>query len=359
MQTNNAYENVQAVQTLDNIKSALNTGKEVILIDADLYLTKGQPGRALGEIFRDKSLEEEVMQWLISRTSFSDTMQRYKAYDPNLTEMTWPKHYAARFINTRGTLAEGDNIFMFFPHVLGLYSGGIEDYFGFEFIDVWVSVFDEVIFPCMKKVFDHATQLQLFSVLRPKLEKTIYLASVFHEIGHRCGYWKVSPVKDERVHINKFHTDVLGELTTDTLLVNFLQEFPEVLYCVFLQRLFWFGRFGFKDNPINGKLNEDNDTWIGAYLWNKYIEFDVLTQNEDYSWHVHFEKLASIFSEVLKDVDQLGDQVVKNPSAQDNVIHQWMQSRVECKKEQFILPQEMQNALIRCVGITEKPSEKG
>jgi len=80
-------------------------------------------------------------------------ISRYQQYYPESISLEWPKHYATWFVNVQGKASEGQNIFMFFPEVLDLSSGKVEDYFGFEFIDVWTSVFDE--------------------------------------IGHRCGYWKV------------------------------------------------------------------------------------------------------------------------------------------------------------------------
>ncbi|MCX8514002.1 MAG: hypothetical protein ORN24_00355, partial [Burkholderiales bacterium] len=316
-------------RALESIKTSIKNNDDIIYLDADCYFTKGNPGKSTGEILRDKNLEEETVRWMNSKTSFIKLMERYKNHYPSLIYLDWPEHYATRFISLKGVAAEGNNIFMFFPGVLGITSSKIEDYFGLEFIDVWVSVFDEIVFPCMRKVFDKKSQTELYARLRPLLEKTIYLAAVFHEIGHRCSCWKISPEKDARVQINKFHTDVTGELATDIILVNFLKEFKEIQYFVFLQRLFWFGRFGFKENFEHGNLNEDNDTWIGAYLWNHFINTQVLIKNKDDSWHINFDSLDASFNKILVEIENLGIKVVETRDNQDNIIKEWMMDRVE------------------------------
>ncbi|OGV41585.1 MAG: hypothetical protein A3F46_10710 [Legionellales bacterium RIFCSPHIGHO2_12_FULL_42_9] len=346
--------NSSAQATLTRIKNALNKNEVIIPINTNFYFTKGQPGKTSGYIFHEKSLEKEVTRWLQTRTSFNAIMSRYKKYDPNLISLKWPKHYATRFINVTGKAAEGENIFMFFPDVLGLPANTVDDYFGFEFIDIWSSIFDEIIFPCVRRIFDEDSQLKLYTKLRPMLEKTIYLASVFHEIGHRCGYWKVSPNTDSRITINKFNMDVLGELSTDTLLVNFLHEFPEVVYFIFLQRLFWFGRFGFKNNPISGKLNEDNDTWIGSYLWNKYIQHGAITKTLDNRLHINYDTLLTSFIEIMKDTDYLGQQVVLHAD-QNGIITNWMRQQVEYQDDTFIFPKELRSVFLKCVNVAEKP----
>lgn len=343
---------------LRSIQVAVKNDQKVIPIDAHVYFTKGVPRKLSGALFRDAELEKEVLSWLHSRVDFNAVMKRYQSYDRSLSSLEWPSHYATRFINLSSKASNDENIFMFFPEVLGLKTGKVEDYFGFEFIDVWVSVFDEIVFPCMRRVFDNETQFVLYTALRPVLEKTIYLASVFHEIGHRCGYWKVSPVVDERIHINQFHLDVLGELSTDSLLSSFLLEFTEIQYFVFLHRIFWFGRFGFGKNLLSGNLNEDNDTWIGSYLWNQYINHGVLKKNKNDTWHINFDKLHALFECVVRDVDSLGDLCVNNLVNQDELIDSWMQSRVEFASGKFCYPDTMREIFTKCVEINEKPVHK-
>ena len=95
--------------------------------------------------------------------------------------------------------------------------------------------------------------LDLFSLQR-NLEKTIYLASIFHEIGHRAGPFRISPAKRLGLKVDDERLNILGELATDSLLVQHLAEFPEILHFVIFQRLFWFGRMGFRNNPVQAKF---------------------------------------------------------------------------------------------------------
>lgn len=348
----------QAYDSLNNIKNAIKNNKDIIPIDAKFYFTKGSPGNTKGYFLRDINLENDVKNWLKSRISFEKIMDRYKKYYPEMSSLEWPNQYATRFINIAGMGADCSNIFMFFPEVLGLNTGIPEDYFGFEFVDVWVSIYDEIIFPCVRKVFDEESQIKLFSTLRPTLEKTIYLASIFHEIGHRCGYWRVAPVIDPRIKINKFNTDVLGELATESMILNFLVEFPEVLYHIFLNRIFWFGRFGFSEDSVHGKTNEDNDTWIGSYLWNEYIKKGVLTQNFDKKWNINFTKLENFFTEILLDIDKLGADVINSGSKQNNIINTWMHNKVQRINGKYAFPKKLQEFLAKCHRISDRPSFK-
>lgn len=352
-------EKKSAFTVLKKIRHAIDANDSIIPLDADFYFTKGLPGQATGNIYRDKELEQSVIKWIGSRTSFENVIQRYQTYYPELLSLEWPSHYATRFINAQGRIAEGKNIFMFFPEVLGIESNELKDYFGFEFIDLWVDVFDEIIFPCVRRIFDSETQIILFSALRPNLEKIIYLSAVFHEIGHRCGFWRVSPSIDPKIKINKFHTDVLGELSTDTLLCCMLKEFPEVVYFIFLQRLFWFGRFNFKNKQKSGALNEDNDTWIGSYLWNFYEKNNILEKRSgENTLHVNFEKLLSVFPKVLIDIDTLGKNIICTDSSQDDLIHLWMKNNVMFVNEEFVYPASMVEIFLKCIDVIETPLRK-
>ncbi len=340
-------------QELQLIKHYLNTNQAIIPIEAELHLTKGQPGFSRGYFLRDFELEKQVDCWLEERIDYKKLLSRYQQRYPELYSAEKPAHYAIRCYDLNGKVAQGENIFMFFPSVLGINSSDIKDYFGFEFVDMWTMVFDQIIFPCVKKVFDIESQLKLYENLRPVLEKAIYLASIFHEIGHRCGAWRVSPHIHKGIKINAFHTDVLGELSTDMMLCHFLKEFPEIKYFIFLQRLFWFGRFGFEQDPIYGKLNIDNDTWISTLLWNRYINNNVLTINTDSTWKINFSQLEEVYTNLLEDIDELGNNIKLLSFGQDDQIHDWMNDNVESNNGSFYYPESMRRVFEKCLGISE------
>lgn len=340
-------------QELQLIKHYLNTNQAIIPIDAELHLTKGQPGYTRGYFLRDFELEKHVDCWIEERAGYKTVVSRYRLRYPELSSVEKPAHYAIRCYDLKGKVAKGENIFMFFPSVLGIKSNDIKDYFGFEFVDMWTMVFDQIIFPCVKKVFDIKSQLKLYETLRPVLEKVIYLASIFHEVGHRCGTWRVSPHIHEGIKISAFHTDVLGELATDMMLCHFLKEFPEVKYFIFLQRLFWFGRFGFEQDPQYGKLNIDNDTWISSLLWKRYIDNNVLTFNKDSTWSINFSQLDEVYTSLLEDIDELGGDIKLLNFGQDDKVRDWMTANAESNSGSFCYPASMRNAFEKCLGISE------
>lgn len=95
---------------------------------------------------------------------------------------------------------------------------------------IWANIFRENIFRCWNTTFDFKSRVELFQTLPSNLERTIFLAAIFHEIGHRTGHFKVSPANNPGLKISQFQLDVLGELATDSQLVLNLPEFPEIAH---------------------------------------------------------------------------------------------------------------------------------
>lgn len=149
------------LKILDALKKQLQSGNEHISIQGFFKLTK--------------------------------TEKRYAEYDTSLEWVDWPQHYPVHLLAGNGPFTSGKNIFAFFPEALGLLARQTQDVIGLEFIDVWTNIFNSVVFPCVKEVFDLPTQFKVYQSLIINLDQTIYLAAVFHEMGHRCGPWKVSP----------------------------------------------------------------------------------------------------------------------------------------------------------------------
>ncbi|NNM59610.1 MAG: hypothetical protein HKM04_07320 [Legionellales bacterium] len=344
---------------LNELRAQLFAGKSIIFLDALLYLTKGRPNYTSAILFRDNILEERVKLWIETKTSFKKKMDWYKNYDNNLWNGGWPLHYAMNIVKAEGCLSDNNNIFMFFPDALGVSSAEISDYFGMEFIDIWSFVFDEVIFPCAKRVLKNDSLLFSHEKLKPYIKETIYLASVFHEIGHRAGYFKVSPQKDYRVKISKFHTDVLGELSTDTLLILALSEFQELSVFIVLQRLFWYGRSGFKKNNKRGLVNSDNDSWIGSFLFNIGMQTGLFNISA-LKLGISFEKIEETFKKIDFSLRELGEELITIDSQdqQDNIVREWMKRHVDSDEDGFIIPEQFQKILGACLDIKEKPSIK-
>lgn len=346
------------MELLESIRTGLRENRDKLHIQGHLRLTKSSPAYCDVVLLRDFDLENDVHVWLNDRANSLQIMKRYQGDANAPISMALPDHYAMRVLSGRGAICSGRNIFLFFPYCLGVTQDTESDCFGMELIDVWRNVFEEVVFPCARTVLGHRTLLAMIPGLLRSLDKTIYLAAIFHEAGHRAGAFRVSPISDERLRISSFHLDVMGELSTDLLLVKNLREFPEIASFVTLQRLFWFGRRGFLDNPRSAWINQDNDSWITAYLWNELKREGLLTLNAWNKWDIDHRTLPNFYEKIWREVESIGQRLLEiaRPEDQDSLISNWMKSKVEWNaNENFILPRDLQSAFMSCSRYPEIP----
>jgi len=346
----------RATSVIADIKRQLATGNPIIRISGDLSLTKTRPGHSEAYLFRDQALETSVAQFIGQRASFSELIRRYQAYDPSLRWMTWPSHFPVRILAGEGAISSGDNIFMFFPGAVGVAAQSESDIFGFEFIDVWSNVFNHGIFPCLRLLCDPETNLEVVLKLQLSLERTVYLASVFHEIGHRVGPWKCLTELSAGGRVSDFQFNALTELATDCLLSTLLPEFEELSIFVTLQRLFWFGRRGFRQNSVKGLLNEDADSWIGAYLWRKLEESGAWGKNQKGELTLRPDELRPMYRGILTEIDALVGEASELPTTTAARVTRWMSTSVPFHADRgFYLPEGMREAFTLCQNIPEVP----
>ncbi len=340
----------------EDLRRRLEANDRWLPLRAEIHLTKTRRSWTEALLMRDHDLEAEVSAWLEQRGGYDEFLARYRRYDPSMASSEWPRHYPFRILAGHGSISGGSNIFVFFPQALGLEPRGEADVFGFEFVDVWSNLFHETVFPCLRRAFDLTTQLEALTTLGASLDRTVYLAAVFHEIGHRSGFWKVSPAAHPELKISSFHRDVLGELATDSLLVKHLEEFPVLVYFVVFQRLFWFGRRGFKDDPRSALSNEDNDAWIGAYLWNSLRASGAIVATNG-AWRLDAKRARASFGQIVDELDELGRRALSVGGAgQDEILSAWMKSRVPFVEGRgFHLPAELAEIFERCHDIVETP----
>jgi hypothetical protein len=340
---------------LIDLKKQLDSNEKILSLKGYFKLTKTENLFSEVFLYRDTDLETSVQQLLEKKASYEMLIQRYNNYDRTVVWNEWPKHYAVRILSGNGSFASGKNIFAFFPEALRLLPKNEYDIFGLEFIDVWENIFKNTVFPCVKKVFDLQSQLEIFTTLEVNLPRTIFLAAVFHEMGHRCGPWKVSPHSHADLKINSYHWGIMGEISTDSLLSCFLAEFPEVALFVTLQRLFWFGRRGISENPISGLTNSDNDSWLGSYLWNKLVKENAVKINENGILTLNSKLLAQTYKSITRDIDLLAVSLVYNTANQDDQIEEWMRSQVSWEPNfGYTIPLDFMNALEKCYEIPEQ-----
>lgn len=344
-------------ELLDSVKGCLNRNDSYFKLEGTFKLTKTASAFSQAWIERDFDLENSVKEMLLEKIPIRLLESRYRKFDTNFNLFTLPTHVPANILSSSGAIGSGTNIFMFFPEVLGLQPRNSSDCFGIEFVDVWVNIFEKVILPCCREVLDFHTNLEIRLQLIPKLRETIYLASILHEIGHESGRYKIVPQLDPRLTIKQFYIDVIGEITTDSMAVCNAPEFRSLAIFLVLQRLFWFGRRGFKNNPASGNINQDNDAWLGSLLWSKLQSCGHIKQPIPYKWNIRFDKIEQVFYEITEETNQLFSKLVESEN-QDHEFHNWMQAQVDHNGKEFVLPGEMADLLSRCVHIDEEPTFK-
>lgn len=339
-------------QSFEKLKFEVEDTAPFIHLKGHFKLTKTERAWVDAVAVRDRHLEQDVHQWIAARSSYNKIMDRYSVYDSSLCSRVLPRHYPLKLVSGVGSVCSGKNIFMFFPNALGLAPSSEADVFGLEFIDVWSNLFRRSVFECVKRTFALEDQIRILLPLDINLERTIYLSSIFHEIGHRVGPYRVSPSIQSGMDLTEFQTDVFGELATDSLLLLHLKEFPEVAMFILTQRLFWFGRRGYLDNPLSANINVDNDAWIGAFLWNRLR--DTVLETKDGKLHVRLEKIEIVFQTILNEIDELA-QSTCGRSDQKELACQWMMNQVPCARGQFFLPEDLKDLFAKCQDVPEVP----
>lgn len=347
----------QKLETLNAIFRAFERGDAIVPISTELGLTKTRNAPCEAMLFHDRHLEAESFQMLNERLSMNDVLSRYEQLAPRDRQLHQPNHFAAKVLSGRGAISSGENIFLFFPECLGLSGHEAGFTFGVELIDVWANIFHKVVFPCVRRVFDLNTQVSTMTKLSPMLEKTIYLASVFHEIGHQVGCWRVSPVAHISNRVSAFHLDIMGELQTDSLLVQNLREFDQIFYFVLLQRLFWFGRRGFASNPLSARLNSDNDSLISALLWNELVKHGAIIPS-GHRFELRADAAKTVFSQLAKESENVGTQAFRHsaPEDQNAIVERWLREKIDWNAtDGYTFSQSQQNAFSLCLEVEEIP----
>lgn len=342
-------------KTLNEVSEQLRSNYPTVRLEGFFKLTKTEKSYCNALLKRDFTTEESVNALIDKNVGWNILISRYETLNDNSKPLVKPKHYAARILEGFGSMVSGKNIFLFFPECLNVKSTHLA--FGIEFIDLWSNIFTSAVFPCARTVLSRKTCSEMLPSLNEQLKESIYMASVFHELGHQIGPYKVSPAKDSRNLLSAFYLDILGELATDSLLVYQLKEFPNIASFVLLQRLFWFPRRGFMDNPLAAQINSDNDSWIGAFLWNELLKNKVM-EKESNQWRINWKSLPGFFKNLHEEIEELGQRILSQNTAnlQDELVLSWMKSKVEYHEELgFLFHPEQIRAYQLCSRYPEIP----
>lgn len=124
-----------------------------------------------------------------------------------------------------------------------------------------------------------------------------------------------------------------------------------------MQRIFWFGRRGISENTISGLTNQDNDAWLGSYLWNRFLFNGVITKEIGTNkWNLNINLIKQTFKKITVEIDQLAHGLPSDAFEQDEYIEQWMKSKVSWdNKLGYQIPSQFKELLDSCYEIPEQP----
>ena len=350
-------DHIPGYDLLDSLKDQIDNNNEFISIDGELEFTKTPQGHVSAILFRDHELEKDTKDWIIERLgSLENGLARYADYDDRFTSTTFPAHYPTTIVKGSDHLGQGENIFAVFPLCLKQKARNSKDHIGFEFIDVWSHVFDEIVFPCLERLADQET-IASIKPLKENFHKTVYLASLFHELGHKVGPFRINETPE--IHLPKFMMNAVCELSTDSLMIKMFPEFPELKQFVVLQRILWFSRRGITNNEVSAKLNQEGDNIVGTIFWNRLKDAGALIFKTN-KIHIDWELVIPVLTKLSADLDILGNKLISEPQIEHARLTQtWLSNEIKYDDSNgFLLPDEAIKCFRACVDIPEVPKNQ-
>lgn len=343
---------------LDLLRKQMDEDVPILRINAPMQLTKsGAMTLCRLRLQSLPELRERVHRRLAGGLGMGEIVGQYaRHYGTTLSE-TYPSHYPVRILGSVGPAASGHNIFMFFPYAAGIESADPRHQFGLEFVNVWAQVFEKIVVPAARIVFDTKTQESIQQRMTRGAEEVSALCSVLHEIGHRVGPFRVSPATDKKMHLQPGTSlvfDACGELTTDSLMVTLFPEFPEVSAFVLLARLLYFPRKGYVQSG-GANMSTDNDALLGPLFWRLGRSHGVIVPN-GHVFHVDFDQVPTLFAEALKVADEIGSAmlVADDIHEQERLASQWLREQLDwIPGAPFPMPTELSNLYERLQVVPE------
>jgi hypothetical protein len=238
-----------------------------------------------------------------------------------------------------------EDVFLFFPN--SKEDGNCKN-FSIEFLDVSEWIYQEVVFPLIKKVFVNSDSF--LDDLAKDLTPAIFLSSYFHELGHKKGAFKVVPEKDERLKISNKMFALFGETWADVYLLENKKIDNKLFWLFYFIKIFWYARFNFDLDHEKGLLNTDNDSWQGAMFYQAGIESGILSFKEDktLSFHPEYTENFLIFFRT-NFWFYYDDKFLENDESTQNQILEICMSKMLPKSEgQYCYPDELKEIFSKC-----------
>ncbi|WP_448195440.1 hypothetical protein [Pseudomonas aeruginosa] len=325
---------------------------KTIVLDGSFNFTKDRNIRLQGKLLRLKSVESNCSEWVIQRLAFDTLRIRLLELDTNLKNLEWPRHYPVKILEGNDNLRHQENVFLYFPYGAGIKSTQEQDIFGFEFTQVTTDIFTKIHRRCLEKVASREL-LELYERLfSHNLIDITYLYSLLHEMAHRVGAWKVIPQKAQGMGAGGINLSIIGELWADLQLLHVSKEFPELTLFIFLNRIFWYTRKGFEQNPEQASINIDNDSWGGAYLWTKLVQTGAVSLAHG-ELNVEFALMQDTFEECRLELQELALSCISAPLHAEQYLNLWREKILGGELGYQSLPPDLQILYVRCLSVPE------
>ena len=362
-------------EILMDVRNQIESSSPVVKIDANIKGTKAQ-GKVTVTYARDLELEK-----FIETFNHESIHAQLHHYDPT-SKPVIPQHYPVKILSALGHVATGENVFLALPLALGLPVNHPSEHLGFEHIDVWRAIADQVIFPFLFRVLSKdslAWVMETLQMISPDLikcievldwqslrdrgeisfkylDKIIYGAAILHEYGHMAGPMKVLPATSKFSCLNELYQGCLGETAANCISGLLAEDRPEVALWQFLFNFAFFGRKGYLHSPKEGQINADNDSLSALvfYQWFRRYGFIEISENK---LNLQPKHLFPAIRALRKTLDQLAEEALVLPIDEMNLkIFTWLSDLLPVQNSQFYLPKE----LAHCYGqfafdVPEKP----
>lgn len=336
----------------DFIRNQVDKNISEILIEGSLSFTKGvKAGRTKLLLHRLFDVEESSRKYL---PDLSTLLSRLVEIDKSFDFYSYPNHYAVR-------IAESEN----FPNtnVFIALNGGSDQpstQLGFEFLEQWLCINNQVVVPFCKSVFDEESQKLIFSTLSTDLIGTvIFSTALLHEWGHMVTPYKVLPVMPHFRKLWILLQGMLGETSANCVAAVITPECPAISLWLLLFHLAYTGRKGFRDAPAEGWLNHDNDTLSAVLFYQRAIRDGVLKYNHNGLLHLNMQVLPSFYSDLLKDLNWIADEAfsLSDDGQCNGVIRQWLATQIWFNEDsdRFMFSHDLRNLYTRVIDLPEQP----
>jgi len=366
--------NSRGETALAGLRDGLASSRRLLRLAGTLAGTKTPASAADIVLYRDFEMELMSRNHLNLVCAWPGIIERYVSFDAAQAGGTGtpatvgaptgePAHYPARLVAGAGPLTNGENIFLFMPYAVGVVSTNPADHFSMELIDVGGAIMSQIVWPGVAHLFEPGSQLEIIGDTPPGLpvERAIYAQSLLHEAGHRFGPWRVIPAQAPGMalgpHFGSFEFDTLGEISTDAMAAALVPERPDLMRVTALQRIFAFARRGFSANPTAARINEDNDSWMGACLWKRFRSAGAIRLTP-FGWEWNDAAALAVYTALLNEVDAIGRRILgRTPDEQLAQVREWMNAQLPRDANgRFVLPQCLREAYYAMRHLPEQPS---